>query len=142
MVQATGGMTGNYINAYLDEVHIDHRTSNLDLIKFQYKEQLELVPHYWIRFKIYLTQNTGDMTELIEPAGRVELGEKSLIEQKVSEIILSAKNLEAIALCGTLPPGLTASTYSFISGLKPNGTILLLDAFQNAKDWYWKIYIV
>lgn len=32
--QATGGMTGDYIKAYLNELHIHHVTSNYSFIQF------------------------------------------------------------------------------------------------------------
>jgi fructose-1-phosphate kinase PfkB-like protein len=71
------------------------------------------------------------MTELIEPAGRVELAERNLIENRVKELISNSKRLEGIALCGTLPPGITGSIYSLIATMKPRGCVVLLDAYQN-----------
>lgn len=77
------------------------------------------------------------MTELIvkvlnqEPAGKVDASEKNLIESTVKHLITSSKRLEGIALCGTLPPGLTGSTYSLIAQMKPHKCFVLLDAYQN-----------
>ena len=79
---------------------------------------------------------SGDMTELIEPAGRVELSEKALIETTIKALIINSPRLEAIALCGTLPSGITGSIYSMIANMKPEKCVLLLDAFQNTVDWY------
>jgi fructose-1-phosphate kinase PfkB-like protein len=75
------------------------------------------------------------MTELIEPAGRVELREKATIESTVKALIQNSPKLEAIALCGTLPSGITGSIYSMIAEMKPKNCVLLLDAFQNTVDW-------
>jgi fructose-1-phosphate kinase PfkB-like protein len=78
-----------------------------------------------------LDKKTGDMTELIEPAGKVEVSEKNMIEATVKELIVNSKSLEGIALCGTLPPGITGSTYTMITQMKPNDCVVILDAYQN-----------
>ena len=82
------------------------------------------------------------MTELIvysthllqEPAGRIEVAEKLAIESSLKQLITQSKRLEGIALCGTLPPGLTGGIYSFICQLKPAECVLLIDAYQNT-EW-------
>lgn len=74
------------------------------------------------------------MTELIEPAGRIGTEERELIETTLQSLIKESSRLEGIALCGTLPPGLTGSIYSLACEAKPDNCIVLLDAFQNI-DW-------
>lgn len=117
VLQCTGGMTGSYISAYLDELHIEHITIPLSKTTRTCTTVLD--------------KNTGAMTELIEPAGRVEVSEKKIIEEVIKQLVISSKRLEAIALCGTLPPGLNGTIYMNICMVKPNDCVILLDAFQN-----------
>lgn len=70
-----------------------------------------------------------------EPAGRINGEERHLIENTLTGLIGQSKRLEGIALCGTLPPGLTGSIYSLACQVKPENCVILLDAYQNA-EWY------
>jgi fructose-1-phosphate kinase PfkB-like protein len=54
-----------------------------------------------------------------------------LIENAAKALIQGSTRLEGIALCGTLPPGLPGTIYSTIAKMKPKGSIVLLDAYQN-----------
>ncbi|KAI8895693.1 Ribokinase-like protein [Globomyces pollinis-pini] len=117
ILQALGGMTGRCIQDYLDELHLEHVTVPISKTTRTCTTVLD--------------KSTGETSELIEPAGRVEISEKQIIEQTAKQLITNSPKLEAIALCGTLPPGLNGSTYSFITQLKPQNCVVLLDAFQN-----------
>lgn len=72
------------------------------------------------------------MSELIEPSGRVAPEELMELERVVKMMLSTSKKLEGIALCGTLPPGVTGSIYTLVAKMKPKGVILLLDAYQNS----------
>ena len=110
-------MTGKFIEAYMNELHIEHVTIPLSKTTRTCTTVLD--------------KKTGNMTELIEPAGRVEVSEKNMIEATVKQLISNSKRLEGIALCGTLPPGITGSTYTMIAQMKPNDCVVILDAYQN-----------
>nr|KAJ3419491.1 hypothetical protein HK105_006892 [Polyrhizophydium stewartii] len=112
-------MTGRYIQAFLDESKIHH-------ISIQVRKATRTCT-------TVLDKRTGEMTELIEPAGKIELHEREQLEHTAREVIANSPKMEAIALCGTLPPGTTGSTYTMIAELKPPSVILLLDAYQNAE---------
>jgi fructose-1-phosphate kinase PfkB-like protein len=71
------------------------------------------------------------MTELIEPAGRVDAESRNKLESLALQVIKSWPNLECIALCGTLPPGISGSTYTLIAENKPDHVWLFLDAYQD-----------
>lgn len=112
-------MTGRYIQAFLDEQKIHHisicvrkatRTCTTLLDKF-----------------------TGDMTELIEPAARVDAKDREILEQTIKKLVTGSPQMEAIALCGTLPPGITGHIYTLVAQMKPPSIVLLLDAYQNAE---------
>lgn len=55
------------------------------------------------------------------------------MEQKALGLLSNSHSMEAIAFCGSLPPGVTGSIYTMIAKHKPQGVIILLDAFQNAE---------
>ena len=84
-----------------------------------------------------LDGSTGNMTELIEPAGRVDQHERLVLENTIKDLIQHSpkfdilKRIEGIALCGTLPPGLSGSIYTLVCTKKPKNCLILLDAFQN-----------
>ncbi|KAJ3255784.1 hypothetical protein HK103_006042 [Boothiomyces macroporosus] len=117
VLQMTGGMTGSYIVSYLDELSIEHITIPISKTTRTCTTVLD--------------KKTGSMTELIEPAGRIEIKERQILEETIKKIVPNSKRLEGIALCGTLPPGLSGSTYSLIAQLKPDDCVVLLDAYQN-----------
>jgi hypothetical protein len=48
--------------------------------------------------------------------------------EKISQELLLSSKLEGIALCGSLPPGITGSTYALIAQNKRKDCLLLLDA--------------
>ncbi|KAJ3273889.1 hypothetical protein HK104_004212 [Borealophlyctis nickersoniae] len=113
ILQFVGGMTGKYIQSVLEEKGI---------------HQINVPVGKGTRTcTTVLDKRTGAMTELIEPAGRVSAEERSLLESRAMEL-LKGRKLEAIALCGSLPPGITGSTYTLVAENKPAGCTLLLDA--------------
>ncbi|KAJ3053565.1 hypothetical protein HK097_003942 [Rhizophlyctis rosea] len=113
ILQFIGGMTGSYIQRVLDEKGI---------------HQISVPVAKGTRTcTTVLDKRTGEMTELIEPAGRVGAEERELLE-KWAVTLLKDPKLEAIALCGSLPPGITGSTYTLIAENKPEKCVLLLDA--------------
>ena len=77
-----------------------------------------------------LCKSSGQMTELIEPSSRVPLESRDYLENLILNIVESNQHLECIALCGSLPPGITGSTYTHIANAKPDGVLLFLDACQ------------
>ncbi|KAI8927033.1 hypothetical protein BC831DRAFT_200513 [Entophlyctis helioformis] len=98
-----GGMTGRYIQAFLDEKKIEHVSIT--------------VPKATRTCTTVLDKRTGDMTELIEPAARIESREREELELTAKELLAHSPSMEAIALCGTLPPGITGSTYTLMAQL-------------------------
>ncbi|KAK6097452.1 hypothetical protein MT418_003071 [Batrachochytrium dendrobatidis] len=116
VIQFVGGMTGRYIQAFQEENNISHISINTQKATRTCTTILD--------------ERTGEMTQLIEPAARVEAAQSVQLEKLVRDVISNSPKIEAIALCGTLPPGLTGSTYTLIAQLKPPGVVLLLDAYQ------------
>ncbi|KAJ3039904.1 hypothetical protein HDV00_011687 [Rhizophlyctis rosea] len=113
ILQPIGGMTGSYIQRVLDEKGI---------------HQISVPVAKGTRTcTTVLDKRTGEMTELIEPAGRVGADERERLES-LALLLLKDPKLEAIALCGSLPPGITGSTYTLIAEHKPDKCVLLLDA--------------
>ncbi|KAH9258792.1 hypothetical protein BSLG_001842 [Batrachochytrium salamandrivorans] len=119
VMQIVGGMTGRYIQAFLDERKIQHISINTRKATRTCTTILD--------------ERTGEMTQLIEPAARVDSTESNQLEQSIRYVIENSPKIEAIALCGTLPPGLTGYIYTLIAQLKPPNVLLLLDAYQNTE---------
>lgn len=76
VVQAVGGMTGKYCEAFLDEVGIHHVTIKLGKTTRTCTTILDLL--------------SGNMTELIEPAGRVDQHERSMLENTIKDLITTS----------------------------------------------------
>jgi fructose-1-phosphate kinase PfkB-like protein len=70
------------------------------------------------------------MTELIEPAAPVDADAFEKMKLLIDDLAHSNK-LRAIALCGTLPPGVPSSIYTLIATKKPDNVLIILDAYQN-----------
>ncbi|KAI8903171.1 hypothetical protein EDD86DRAFT_278861 [Gorgonomyces haynaldii] len=81
--------------------------------------------------KSYLDEFGIEHYSIDEPAGRVDAEERQKLEKLATQLLTSSPKLEGIALCGTLPAGITGSTYINIAQLKPPNCLLFLDAFQN-----------
>lgn len=98
VLQFVGGLTGQYIKAYLDERKIHH---------------ISVMTNAMTRTcTTVLNRSDGSMTELIEPSGRIDGHERQAMEKILTRVLTggSQKNqdsdqkaLEGIALCGESP---------------------------------------
>lgn len=61
----------------------------------------------------------------------IESSLQTILTNGSSAYGLRKSPLEGIALCGTLPPGVTGSTYAMIAQLKPVNCLLFVDACQD-----------
>ncbi|TPX33031.1 hypothetical protein SmJEL517_g04023 [Synchytrium microbalum] len=137
IIQPLGGMTGRHIKQVLEEKGLHQLTVP--------------VTKSTRTSTTILDKRSGSMTVLIEPAGRVATQELALIESTLHSILTNMPSptpasshhhhtspsrktpLEAVAICGTMPPGITGSTYALIAQLKPSNCILFCDACQDVE---------
>jgi fructose-1-phosphate kinase PfkB-like protein len=121
LLQFVGGITGNFITQVLSE-------KNIHQVNIPTKKATRTCT-------TILDKYVGDMTELIEPTGLISNQERELLEKKAETLIYNGKDtLQAIALCGTFPTGITGSTYARIARAKPDHIILLLDAYKDVTE--------
>ncbi|KAK9764983.1 hypothetical protein K7432_007055 [Basidiobolus ranarum] len=79
-----------------------------------------------------LDDESGNMTEMIEPSERLNDDEVQHFEE-VGKCLLrnGSDELLGIALCGTYPPGVTGESFANILSAKPKESIFLLDAYKD-----------
>ncbi len=116
--QFYGGDAGNKIIRYLDDYGIKH---------------------YGLKVKnptrtctTVLCSKTSKMTELIEPSGKISEEESN---QLLKLCLEKMPEYDAVAICGTYPPGITDAFYASIAKCaNENGIPVLLDACKNIDD--------
>lgn len=86
VLQVAGGVTGDYITHYLDELSVEHFTIAISKTTRTCTTVLDM--------------KTGEMTELIEPAGRLSAAETRIVEDLAVKLLTRSPKLEGIALCG------------------------------------------
>jgi fructose-1-phosphate kinase PfkB-like protein len=117
VLQTLGGLFGSHVARVLDEKEIHHVSVHVRGTTRTCTTALCLA--------------TGEMTELIEPAGRVEPENRKTVERIAQALVSQSPQMKCIALCGSLPPGITGSTYSYIATCKPSNVLLFLDAYKD-----------
>lgn len=121
VLQFVGGITGSYIDAALTEKGIKH--INVE------------IPRPTRTCTTVLCRATNTMTELIEPSANIDADSREELEKIAIHLLSSSADtqLECIALCGTLPPGITGQSYTTIALHKPPHVLLFMDAAQEVQ---------
>ena len=79
-----------------------------------------------------MCRESGSATEIIEPSGTITPPEYEQILQKAAAEL---KNFDALAICGTYPPGIPESCYGDLAALAAaQGKPVLLDAYKGIGD--------
>ena len=118
VAQFTGGATGAAFNDYLQEDGIETINQSVD------------APTRTCTTLI--CEKSHSMTEVIEPSGTIPSADSDALAARIADEI---KDCSGLALCGTWPPGITASFYSETAKIaKRHGVQVLLDAFKNVEE--------
>ncbi|OGV51438.1 MAG: hypothetical protein A2X49_16940 [Lentisphaerae bacterium GWF2_52_8] len=113
--QFAGGETGQKLCAELDKEGLPHET-----IRIATETRV---------CNTCLCRKTKSMTELIEPSGTVSPNES---EQLLKKVVSSMREVSALALCGTFPPGISAPFYAEAAlAAKRQGLTVFLDAWKD-----------
>ena len=78
-----------------------------------------------------LDRKTGQITELIEPSGEVHPDEVAEMEERLSRVVCRS---DCVAICGTLPPGITPRIYAkVVRTARKAGLPILLDGYLDVR---------
>ena len=111
-----GGHTGDLLLAELTAAGIGNLTVRTDVATRTCTSVVDLAD--------------GSVTELIEPSGRVT---QAQVEALRALLQATLPGMAAVALCGTLPPGVPESFYADLAGAaRRGGAMVLLDGMTGA----------
>lgn len=111
--QVAGGMNGERLVAYLNEEGLPHQTL--------------MIPGNTRCCTTILDRTNHTMTELIEPSAKVP---ESSVEELFRMFDTFLPEADALALCGTYPPGIPEDFYARLAAAaKKHKSFLFLDAF-------------
>lgn len=120
VVQFAGGHTGQELCADLDRRGIAHLTVWCDVLTRT--------------CTTLLADADRSMTELIEPAGSVSGHNVHALRTLLQEHLADTN---ALAVCGTYPPGVPASFYAdIVTAARDAGAMVLLDAYKDVTAAY------
>ncbi len=81
------------------------------------------------RVNLEVIENTGRITELLEPGGQVSLAERNAMLEGITELLQGTMRGALVVASGSLPPGVPSDFYSsIIAKAKEAGSKLFLDA--------------
>ncbi|KAJ1516541.1 hypothetical protein HMI55_001993 [Coelomomyces lativittatus] len=119
VLQFTGGETGKYIQSSLEKKKIQ-----------QYNVMVKQPTR---TCTIVLDVKTNTTTDLIEPSSCIQELEYDAFKY-LAKHLLTSPNLQALAICGTLPQGIDPSFYTYLVKHKPCQCSLLLDAYVHVEE--------
>ncbi|KAJ3130201.1 hypothetical protein HK098_005448 [Nowakowskiella sp. JEL0407] len=104
LVQIIGGQSGENVSKMLTDIGI--------------KQYSYITKGVTRQTTTLLDENTGEMTELIEPSSVIPRSEREEFENWLKTSVISPE-IKGIAMCGTFPPGLSPNTYELIAKCVP-----------------------
>ncbi|MCF7855747.1 MAG: hypothetical protein K9N51_13180, partial [Candidatus Pacebacteria bacterium] len=116
VLQFAGGDTGERVCSDLHAREIAHQT---------------VTTHSTTRTcTTLLSDDSGEMTELIEPSNSVNQEEEDAFQQYFRELV---QDIDGVAICGTHPPGVHDDFYSSLIYTAKDRAFIVLDTYKNAK---------
>lgn len=77
-----------------------------------------------------LCQATDETTEVIEPSGEIMAEELNDLMDRLEKLL---STVDAVAICGTFPPGISDDCYARIASFPEKKFLLLVDSFKSVE---------